>query len=240
MTNISISIDNIHNKNCPPSHFSSTGYYFKFERIVSPYGGEVGCEILLDFIKAREVIGGAVKKQYENAIANGFALEVLIKKLIDSKRAMHTPRLFINIERSYLCNENLLKKIAILDKRLHLNGVELVLEITERNQCGKCAHIDAGLQQLKDLGIALAADDFDIYNGDFRFNEVMSGVYDYIKIEAPTNKLDRKLFNNFIIKTLHLKKKIIIEKVEDSAVLNGLFTPFGIQGYAYGTSPVQL
>ncbi|MFM4941596.1 EAL domain-containing protein [Aeromonas enteropelogenes] len=229
-----------HGACCPVPPPSLTKYYFKYERIVSPYGDNLGYEILLDFNKARNEMGDDVVQQYEKAINNGAALEFLIKTLIDNKRWIHAKRLFINIERVYLCNEQLLQKAVILAKNLHLKGIELVLEITERNPCGKCAKIDVGLQYLKSFGIALAADDFDIYSNDFRFGEVLSGVYDYIKIEVPTNESERKLFNDFILEISHMSKKVIIEKVEDPTLLNGLFTPFGIQGYAYGTKSPPL
>ncbi|MFH7527870.1 hypothetical protein AB2J21_21395, partial [Aeromonas sp. A3] len=76
----------------------------------------------------------------------------------------------------------------------------------------------------------------DIYGNDFRLGEVLSGFYDYIKIEMPSNDVERKMFNDFVLERSFSREKIILEKVEEPTMLNGLFTPFGVQGYGYGES----
>ncbi|MFH7524951.1 hypothetical protein AB2J22_03635 [Aeromonas sp. A5] len=228
--------EQFHNTHLHDPFCSQVDYYFKCERIISPYGDEQGCEVLLDFKKAHEIIGEYASFQYEKAIYNGSALEVLIEKLIGCYSALQMERLFVNVERSYLCNRPLLQRAVMLAKKLRLSGVELVLEITERNLCGKCPKIMSGLRYLKSFDIALAADDFDIYGNDFRLGEVLSGFYDYIKIEMPSNDVERKMFNDFVLERSSSREKIILEKVEDPTMLNGLFTPFGVQGYGYGES----
>ncbi|MEL3925741.1 EAL domain-containing protein [Aeromonas enteropelogenes] len=217
--------------------FSSlTRYDFKFERIVSASGALLGYEILLDFAKAKCSGDIACVAQYEKAIHDTSAIEFAISKLLKAKSTLRVNRLFLNFERMHLCHRQLLAKIALLSKELFVNNIELVLEITERDVCGNCEQIRYGLSFLKSAGVSLAVDDFDIYNGDFRVAEVLSGLYDYIKVEAPITAAQRTTFNKFATLSFLKEKKIIMERIENTAMLRGLVIPFGLQGYAYGRS----
>lgn len=210
-----------------------TEYEFKLENIYSSCGRLFGYEILLDFEKAEM---SASTFHYKKSICDASAIECVINKLLAMKSNFSGRKLFVNFERLHLCHRQLLSKVAFLSKELSYNKVELVLEITERNECGSCEQIRNGLSYLKSAGVTLAVDDFDIYGGDYRVAEVLSGVYDYVKVEAPTTASQRCKFNKFASLNFMKNKKIIMERVECTTLLQGLAVPFGLQGYAYGRS----
>ncbi|WP_421187415.1 hypothetical protein [Aeromonas enteropelogenes] len=208
-------------------------YAFKYEKIVARDGAIIGYEILLNFDKARAY--GDHISQYQKSIHDTSATEAAINMLLSDWPVHGARRYFINFERMHLCNKILLKKIALLSKKLHSNNIELVLEITERNVCGFCSQIDDGLEFLNDMEVSLAVDDFDIYSeeDDFRMPEVLSGVYQYIKIEVPLNEVQRRRFHHFSSRTDISARKIIVERIEHKNMIVGLARLFGFQGYAY-------
>lgn len=209
--------------------FSSlTTYNIKLEDIVSCSGDVLGYEILLDFESAKKD-GDWVLKEYKKSIYDTSAIDFTIKKIISNKMRLNVERIFLNFERMHLCNYLLLQRMVLFSKELFLRDIELVLEITERNECNNCQQIYFGLSFLKRMGVVLAIDDLDIYGNDFRMSEVLAGMYDYIKIEMPVNEHQRSQFNRF---SIDFKiGKIILEKVADLEEMNGLVKPFGLQGF---------
>ncbi|MFM5316185.1 EAL domain-containing protein [Aeromonas veronii] len=210
---------------------SLTSYEIKFEKIVSWHNDILGYEILLDFDHARKN-GEGLLAEYKKGMLDSSATEYTLSQLVRVGGMGFNPkRFFVNIERNHLCNPLLLRKAALVSKELFLNDIELVLEITERNPCGKCIKMLNGLRFLKDSGVSLAVDDYDIYNGDFRTPEVLAGVYDYIKIEMPMNEHERRCFNAFSLQFAQERQKIILERVEYLDDVKALVRPFGLQGY---------
>ncbi|WP_421247476.1 hypothetical protein [Aeromonas jandaei] len=217
-------------------NFSSLKEYeFKYEKIVATDGAIIGYEILLNFDKAKAY--GDHVSQYQKSIYDTSATEAAISMLLSNRSIYGARRYFINFERMHLCNKILLRKIALLSKKLHANNIELVLEITERNVCGFCSQIDDGLEFLNDMNVSLAVDDFDIYSeeDDFRMPEVLSGIYQYIKIEVPLNEVQRRQFHHFSSRADISVRKIIVERIEHRNMIAGLAKSFGFQGYAYKT-----
>ncbi|HHQ4663895.1 TPA: EAL domain-containing protein [Aeromonas veronii] len=210
---------------------SLASYEIKFEKIVSWYNDTLGYEILLDFDHARKY-GPSVLAEYKKGMLDSSVTEFTLSQLVRVGGMGFNPqRFFVNVERNHLCNPQLLRKAVLVSKELFLNDVELVLEITERNPCGKCNRVLSGLRFLKEAGVSLAVDDYNIYSGDFRTPEVLSGIYDYIKIEMPMNEHERQCFNSFSLRYAQERQKIILERVENIDDVKVLVRPFGLQGY---------
>lgn len=209
--------------------FSSLTYYeVKFEKIVSWHGDLLGYEILLDFDFARRK---GLLEDYKKGILDMSVIEYTLSRLVRSSMVFNPKRLFVNMERSHLCNPHLLRKAVLVSRQLFLNNVELVLEITERNPCLNCPRILKGLLFLKREGVSLAIDDYNIYDDDFRAPEVLAGLYNYIKIEMPMNELEQRSFNSFSLQLAPSCGKVILERVELLDDVKQLVRPFGLQGY---------
>lgn len=208
-------------------------FYYRLQKIVSLQGENIGVEVLLDFQRAQNEMSDGLL-QYTQAINDGRSLDFLLNILLTKEPKSFAKRIFINVERMNLCNKVLLRKIAAAARRLYVDyDLELVVEITERNPCGYCADILHGLVFLKNNKISLAADDFDVYGGDFRSKEVGIGLYDYIKVCMPTSIEQAKMLNEFIRLR---KEKVIIEMVERHEEIINLGVSnraFGYQGFAY-------
>lgn len=207
-------------------------FHYRLQKIVTEDKRVIGYEVLLNFAKA-DCDSKKTYHQYNNAINDGRALDYLLNHLLTKPLMIFSKKIFINVERMNLCNKFLMRKLVAVSNLLFLNNdIELVVEITERNQCGSCNEIHKGLTFLKRNVVSLAADDFDIYNGDFRDNEIRMGLYNYIKVIMPTSPSEVSKLNSFITIT---KEKIIIEMVEDYYILKSLNikSVYGYQGYAY-------
>ncbi|MHA2799752.1 EAL domain-containing protein [Vibrio harveyi] len=144
-------------------------------------------------------------------------------------------KFFINIERNNICDKYLLGELGRLSKNLGDINIELIIEITERNFCGECKKVKEGLDSLSIMGIPLAADDYDIYNGDFRDIEIVNGTYSYIKVKAPQTHVEKEKIIQFSSKLKKRKEKLIVENVETLTDLNILeaIRPFGVQGFLF-------
>ncbi|WP_421194594.1 hypothetical protein [Aeromonas enteropelogenes] len=188
----------------------------------------IGYEILLDFSSPP---GVDVSYLY---FINGQVLDYTLNYLYKMDSSVFKGKtIFINVDRTNLCNKITLKKIALLSSHLiKINKITLVVEITERNLCGKCIQIADGLAFLKNENVKLAIDDYDIYKGDFRTHELIDDIYEYIKIDAPQTELDCKTLNDFIT---HRNEKIIIERIENNYQLREINTTliYGLQGYLF-------
>lgn len=208
-------------------------FYYKLQKIVSCDNSLIGYEVLLDFSKAKNCIPNKLTTYYES-IDNGTALEYLLYTLLNNQQFLFNTKLFINVERRELCNIfNLIAIIAVSKKLLEMNAIELVVEVTERKSIDSDAvYVISSLNYLKSHNISLAVDDFDIYNDDFRFNEVNLCTYDIIKIRIPQSVDEAIIFNGFVSER---KEKIILELVEDRFVIEqfGLTSVYGYQGFAY-------
>ncbi|MFQ2293909.1 hypothetical protein ACK323_20650 [Aeromonas enteropelogenes] len=211
---------------------TSNNFHYRLQKIVACDESVLGYEVLLDFSKVKRDEDQLCHPYYK-AINDGRALDYLLNSILTKPMIFFEKKIFINVERINLCNKFLIRKLVAASNLLFLNNdVELVVEITERNQCGNCTDIVQGLNFLKRNTVSLAADDFDIYNGDFRDREVLMGLYDYIKVIMPTSSLEASTLNKFVTSR---KEDIIIEMVEDASLLKKLNikSVYGYQGYAY-------
>lgn len=202
-------------------------FFFKMQKIVTFGGDVIGYEILLDFQKAQQEMKDGVLV-YTQAINDGRSLDYLLNIMLTKKPTVSGKKMFINVERMNLCNKMLLRKIVATARHLQTKyDIDLVVEITERNPCGYCVNVMHGLLYLKKSHVSLAADDFDIYRGDFREKEIDTGLYDFIKVDMPKSQLEAVRLNEFIHKR---NENIIVEMVENHEKI--MF--FGVSGRVYG------
>ncbi|WP_421224192.1 EAL domain-containing protein [Aeromonas enteropelogenes] len=204
----------------------------KTQKIISMKDMEcVGYEVLLNLSPAFISSLGA----HDKFILNGCALEHTLNFLHRTpKSKSYGKKIFINIDRSNLCNKIFLRKIVALFNSLHQRyNIELVIEITERNICGFCLSIAEGMSFLVKNGVSLAVDDFDIYSGDFRCLEVDLDMYKYIKIEVPKTEEEYSLLDSFI--NDNKKGRIVIERIESQEQLNNINVQeiYACQGYFF-------
>lgn len=190
---------------------------YKVQNIFNFDGEILGGELLLDFSSL------ATNKEfqlYNDAIDLGLVtndtIAYIYKKAINNfDFSVFGSVLFINIERSSLCDVRLLSQIKELSMMLYLNSVKLIVEITERNKCGYCSKPTQGVEYLKKHNVALALDDFDYINGDFRTKELTLDLYDYVKVDIPQSFEQLKMLESFVDSYFnHLGKGLIIERVE--------------------------
>ncbi|MCE7733018.1 EAL domain-containing protein [Vibrio campbellii] len=148
--------------------------------------------------------------------------------------------LFINLERSNLCDKYLLCDLVMLKNALEALNAHLVIEITERSACKDCNSIRKGFEFLQSHKVLLAVDDYDL-NTDFREQELLSGFYQFMKIEHSAK-------DNYYSRAIELSKKtrtkLIIERVESHLERSNIAlnqVPFwGLQGFLYNTRAVSL
>lgn len=209
---------------------SRCDFHHHFQKIVLHDGNIIGYEILLDFPKARENITNGFTL-YSKALDDGSALDCLLDKLLECDTVLPGKKLFINVERIEICKDYYLRKVVTTAKHLHMYcDVQLVVEVTERNSQLFCIK---GLTYLKESSVALAIDDFDIYNHDVRIDELNTGLYDYIKLVMPKSPAEGIILNEFVEAR---NEKIILEMVEDKYLLRAFNISMNIhayQGYAY-------
>ena len=154
-------------------------------------------------------------------------------------RLLKNKKIFLNIERSCVCNRIIVNEIINFKNYLMTLGIELVLEVTERevSVCWGCCEIKAGLTELSRNKVLLAVDDYDIYNGDFRSSELP--IYNYIKIEVPKNENEYQQLDSFI-QNSEGKLNIVIERIESQEELTRVIKKdattclSGFQGFVFG------
>lgn len=208
--------------------FSSDVAYVNNFKCIHKY--ILGSELLIDIPES--ISAGLMNEQIEKLISSGG----VVHDTIDAAPLLwNKKRVFINIERNNLCDVRVLKKILMLCENLKLAGVELVIEVTERDFCGNCPRIVEGLTHLKLKGISLACDDYEYINTTPGVNDKeLLLYYDYIKLEIPREKSRVEKFNKFIHQ-YGLKKKIIIERIETTEQVDALDlnNVWGLQGFLY-------
>lgn len=190
----------------------------------------IGVELLLDFNFLYEK--GISYNEANEIIYQGEAAHGAIDcaPLIAGKEVI-----FINLERSNLCDMKILRRVVTLSDRLRFAGVQLVVEITERNYCGRCSRIVQGLTYLKSSNVKLACDDYNFIGYELGVNDAgLLLFYDYIKLELPVGDADFNRMSEFI-EYYGSEKKIILERVEANEQLNNVNFEkvWGLQGFAY-------
>lgn len=211
-------------------------YEYKIQKIFSLSGLYVGGEVLIDRVRTKST---PIKSSHD-----GLMFASLTKDLVERLNSVISTEafglgfkggfIFVNIERSNLCDVNLIEMINRLNKNTLNAGFNLVIEITERNICGDCKEIIGGLERLKSKGILVAVDDYNLYDNDFRMCELDDGLYDIVKIRAPYNYSEFIILKEFIRVR---REKVVIEMVETKEIFNEIKSMsqfvWGVQGFYF-------
>lgn len=218
-----------------------TDINYKLQEIVDAVGENLGYEVIINPSNlskktANEVYNREIKYPHMSRALIARLDKYITRHSLDFKGKY----LFINLERSNLCDKYLLCDIVILKNSLEALKANLVIEITERDSCKDCASIKKGFEFLQKQKVLLAADDYDL-ESDFREQELLSGFYHFIKVEHSAE-------TNFYSRVLKLSKrtrtKLIIERVETKMERKQITqndVPFwGLQGFLYTTHYVSL
>ncbi|RLQ17083.1 EAL domain-containing protein [Vibrio sp. SBT000027] len=199
----------------------------------------VGYEVLINSSKLSE---SERKLVFSNDVKHPNSVRRMMKRVIntiinkkDTKEKLSNKSLFINLERSNLCDYYLLSELKKASNVLKKNSINLVIEITERDTCPQCKRVSDGLKLLNIMDIPLAIDDFDIYSGDYRNEEFKQGIYSYIKIRTPKNEEEENKLALFRFQ--NPSEKIIIENVENQSDIDFLknIKPTAVQGFFFDT-----
>ncbi|WP_404970518.1 diguanylate phosphodiesterase [Vibrio campbellii] len=214
---------------------------YKLQEIVDENGTNLGYEVLIDPINLSKKIANDVYKREIKFPHLSRALVTRLERYISRHMSDFAGKhLFINLERSNLCDKYLLCDLVMLKNTLEALNAHLVIEITERSACKDCNSIRKGFEFLQSHKVLLAVDDYDL-NTDFREQELLSGFYQFMKIEHSTK-------DNYYSRAIELSKKtrtkLIIERVESHLERSNIAlnqVPFwGLQGFLYNTRAVSL
>uniref|UniRef100_Q0HR83 Diguanylate phosphodiesterase n=1 Tax=Shewanella sp. (strain MR-7) TaxID=60481 RepID=Q0HR83_SHESR len=218
------------------SYIYSLKLNFKYQNIfmasrkalTNPQDTILGAELLIDFSRMNHA--GVCHDILDKIVRFGQAAN---KALDYTKVLSRKSRVFINIERCNLCDIRLLNRIAHISDELFLQDIVLVVEITERNFCGRCLRIVEGLSYLKGRGVSLAIDDYDYHNWSPEIHSVeLELFFDYIKLEYPSTAKGKLKFDQFI-KFYSNTKRLVVERVSERTQLESLDCEkiWGIQGF---------
>ncbi|MFV0449073.1 MAG: diguanylate phosphodiesterase [Vibrio sp.] len=144
--------------------------------------------------------------------------------------------LFVNVERSHLCDKFLLCDIVSLQQKLKQYDVHLIIEITERNHCCDCISVRDGLQFLRSSNVILAADDVNTSScdPDFRISEIQSDIYSFIKVNF-TDKIENIQYLKSILNNKYYN--IIVERIDSDEKMKALHELgvdyWGLQGFLF-------
>ncbi|OQQ03564.1 diguanylate phosphodiesterase [Vibrio campbellii] len=214
---------------------------YKLQEIVDENGTNLGYEVLIDPINLSKKIANDVYKREIKFPHLSRALVTRLERYISRHMSDFAGKhLFINLERSNLCDKYLLCDLVMLKNTLEALNAHLVIEITERSACKDCNSIRKGFEFLQSHKVLLAVDDYDL-NTDFREQELLSGFYQFMKIEHSAK-------DNYYSRAIELSKKtrtkLIIERVESHLERSHIAlnqVPFwGLQGFLYNTRAVSL
>ncbi|HDY8064182.1 TPA: EAL domain-containing protein [Vibrio vulnificus] len=214
---------------------------YKIQEMINLEGENIGYEVLIDaeglsIIKADEI--------YNKSLMFPHSTQRLIRRLEqyinENEKEFYGKNLFINLERSHLCDKFLLCDIVILSRKSARKNVNIVIEITERNICGSCPEVETGINFLSKNKVLLALDDYELDKCDFRHKELEYDFYDFIKVSFSS------LFNHIKeldeIITRH-NLKLIIEHIETESekkwILQHVPKTWAMQGYLDNTFPAK-
>ncbi|MGF1755298.1 EAL domain-containing protein [Vibrio makurazakiensis] len=224
------------------NNFTQYKCQYKYQEIrrVNPQSGRmIGVEVLLDNNILSELRKDGVINYYlQRSHVSRELVARLYSSVINNKdnTMFDKEYIFINLERSHLCDLFLIGDIITLHDALKGINTKLVVEITERNNCLDCSKIREGIEILNKNKIILAVDDYDIYSEvepDFRLSEYNAGLYELVKIRAPKNLKELTVFYVFC-KSSPLK--IIVEQIEsedDANLMIALDLIWGMQGFHF-------
>ncbi|MCX2757776.1 EAL domain-containing protein [Vibrio sp. Sgm 22] len=198
----------------------------KLERIVTKQGSTFGFEILtanykdlgLDFLsltpKSRTTINLLLRNQ----------LKTLVRFQRENKSTGFKPGqvLFINVEPWQLEDLDICKDIALVHRYLNQSGINLCIELTEREFEELRFHaILKNLFYLKEKGLKIAVDDYIIDEITWRTLLVKCmNCVDFLKVDI-TTQVDKGLFVKFV-SGLVSQPIIIFEKIETKKELQAM------------------
>ncbi|WP_199453980.1 EAL domain-containing protein [Vibrio owensii] len=231
-------IEDYLNKN---SKINLSDINYKLQEIVDENGTNLGYEVLIDPINLSKKLANDVYKREIKYPHLSRALVTRLERYINRHVSDFAGKhLFINLERSNLCDKYLLCDLVMLKNALKVLNAYLVIEITERNVCKDCSSVRKGFEFLRDHKVLLAVDDYDL-NADFREQELLSGFYQFVKVE---HSGEDNYYNKVIELSKRTRTKLIIERVESHLERSDITlhqVPFwGLQGFLYNTRAVSL
>lgn len=190
----------------------------KLERIVTKNGSIFGFEVLTSNFEELGIDFNTLTPTSRVAINNLLRNQVksLAKFQCESNSLAFKPGqvLFLNIEPWQVEDHDMCCDIALVHQYLNKNGVNLCLEITEREFDGLRFHIILkNLFYLREKGVQLALDDYSFNEKTWRTLLVKCvNCVDYLKVDL-ASRPDNDMLIQFI-SGLVSKPKIIFEKIE--------------------------
>ena len=149
-------------------------------------------------------------------------------------------KLFFNLASRTLANEETIRNMVALVRERRLPFARIVFEITEREALPRISELSHLIDELHELGIEFALDDFGSGFSSFLYLKYLS--VDYVKIEGSfirqiaVDERDRIMVKHIASIANQFGIKTIAEMVEDEETSN-LLRGYGIayaQGYFYG------
>ncbi|HFQ5334903.1 TPA: EAL domain-containing protein [Vibrio vulnificus] len=219
-------------------HITNNGSInYKLQEIKNLNGEIIGYEVLID---AKGLSIRKANEIYSKHLMFPHSTQRLVRRLEryieGNSLVFYEKKLFINLERSHLCDKYLLCDIVILSRKSAQKNVTIVIEITERNNCKTCPEIEKGIKFLKQNKILLAIDDYELDKIDFRFKELQSNVYNFIKVDFSSLKIHLNSLENLINQ---YNLKLIVEYIETEDDRNWICQnapkTWALQGYLYNT-----
>ncbi len=215
---------------------------YKIQEINDLNGDNIGYEVL---INAEGLSVRQADEIYNKSLMFPHATQRLIRRLEhyveENSQELTGKNLFINLERSHLCDKFLLCDIVILSRKAAHKNVNVIIEITERDTCGKCSEIGSGIEFLNKNNVLLALDDYEVNKNDFRCNELESNVYSFIKVDFVSLSNHQEQLEELLEK---YNLKLIVEYIESESdrdwVSQHVPNTWALQGYLYNTFPVKI
>ena len=151
-----------------------------------------------------------------------------------------TTKLFFNLASRTLANEETIREMVALARKMKVPLTQIVFEITEREALPRISELSHLIDELHELGIEFALDDFGSGFSSFLYLKYLA--VDYVKIEGSfirqiaVDRRDRIMVEHIASIANQFGIKTIAEMVEDEET-NLLLQTYGInyaQGYYYG------
>ncbi len=215
---------------------------YKIQEINSLSGINIGYEVL---INAEGLSVKQANEIYNKSLMFPHSTQRLIRRLEhyveENSHELTGKSLFINLERSHLCDKFLLCDIVILSRQAAYKKVNIIIEITERDICGSCSEIRNGIKFLNKNNVLLALDDYQINKNDFRRNELESNVYSFIKVDFVSLSNHQEQLEELLEK---YNLKLVVEYIESESdrdwVSRHAPETWALQGYLYNTFSVKI
>jgi len=242
------------NENCAEMEIFKKGEFLRLameenritaflQPIVSISGGVYAYEVLArvedkgNYITANEFIHAAEEL--------GLTVDLdtdVFKKGIEylASHPLEKTKLFFNLASRTLAKEEIIREMVAFANKMEIPLNRIVFEITEREALPRISELSHLIDELHELGIEFALDDFGSGFSSFLYLKYLS--VDYVKIEGSfvrqiaVDRRDRIMVEHIASIANQFGIKTIAEMVEDEET-NLLLQTYGInyaQGYYYG------